>query len=699
MLIGVNQSFSLCKTKILKIKTSDFYDIIKRVFGGNKMKDRIEELRNLLNQYNYEYHVLDQPTIPDSSYDQLIRELQELENKYPEYFDESSPTQRIGGTVLEEFQKVAHKRKMLSLGNVFNEEELKSWASKIEQEVGPVEYCVEFKIDGLAMSIDYQKGKFSQAVTRGDGEVGELVTENVKTIKSIPMKIDYQQDLEIRGEVFMPKAVFDKLNQQRKASQESEFANPRNAAAGSIRQLDSSVAASRRLDAFWYYVPEGMQHGNSSHYDSLLWLKKLGFKINEETQLFKSIDEVWLWIEKITEKRNSLAYDIDGIVIKVNSYQIQERLGFTVKVPKWAIAYKFPAEEVMTVVEDIFVTVGRTGRITPNAKLQPVQLAGSVVGAATLHNEDMIANKDIRIKDTVVIRKAGDIIPEVVRSIKEKRNGQQKPYIYPTHCPQCNQPLHRFEEEASHYCINSDCPARIVSSIAHFASRDAMNIDGLGEKRVEQIYKAGWLKTVADIYELKNHREELIELDKFGERSYEKLIVAIEESKQKGMDKLLFGLGIRQVGAKAARALADYFGSMERLKETTMEDLVEVEDIGTITAEAVVSYFKDEKNQALLTHLQQQKVKMTYEREEKVDSEFSNKIIVLTGTLEKYDRKEAQRMLEKLGAKVTSSVTSKTDFLIAGTNAGSKLTKAQSLNIQVLSEEEWLAMMEEKENE
>ncbi len=663
------------------------------------MKERIEELRRLLNQYNYEYHVLDQPTIPDVQYDQLLRELQLLEEKHPEYFDVLSPTQRVGGAILEEFKKITHKRTMLSLGNVFNEEELKSWAQRVEQEVGCVEYCVECKIDGLAMSIQYRDGKFQQAVTRGDGQVGEDVTHNVKTIRSIPMEITYKEELEIRGEVFMPKKSFEYLNDIRREKQEAEFANPRNAAAGSIRQLDSSVAASRKLDAFWYYVPEGELHQRKTHYVALEWIKELGFKINEETKVVDSIDKVWSRIVELTEMRNQLSYEVDGVVIKVNDFNLQKQLGFTARVPKWAIAYKFPAEEVITEVEDIFITVGRTGRITPNAKLKPVHLAGSIVSAATLHNEDMISQKDIRIHDKVVVRKAGDIIPEVVRSLKEHRNSLQVPYEYPIYCPECKQQLHRFEGEASHYCVNSDCPARVVSSIAHFASRDAMNIDGLGEKRVEQIHQAGLLNTVAEIYELKKHRDKLIELDKFGEKSYDNLIAAIEDSKNRGLDKLLFGLGIRQVGSKAAKVLANKFGTIDNLQLATLEDLVNVEDVGEITAQAIITYFKDAKNQALVQHLKEMQVCMDYEKAAITENVFSGKVVVLTGSFNRYDRKEAQQLLESCGAKVTSSVTTKTDFVVAGEKAGSKLTKAQDLNVRILTEDEWLEMMEEKSNE
>lgn len=663
------------------------------------MKDRIEQLRKLLNQYNYEYHVLDNPTIPDAQYDQYLRELQDLENNYPQYFDSLSPTQRVGGVVLEGFEKITHKRMMLSLGNVFNQEELYQWAHKLEQEVGSVEYCVECKIDGLAMSVEYHHGNFFQAVTRGDGQIGENVTTNVKTIKSLPLQIDYQQELEIRGEVYLPKKKFESLNSARLEMGEDLFANPRNAAAGSVRQLDSRVAASRGLDAFWYAVAEGKDHHQEEHYASLKWIESLGFKINPETRVVDSIEKVWERIQELTEKRSQLPYEIDGVVIKVNNFEQQNQLGFTVKVPKWAMAYKFPAEEVVTTVEDIFITVGRTGRITPNAKLTPVQLAGSTVSAATLHNEDMIIQKDIRVNDQVVIRKAGDIIPEVVRSLSEHRDGRQIEYVYPTICPECHQPLHRFEDEASHYCVNSNCPARIVNSIAHFASRNAMNIEGLGEKRVEQIYQVGLLNTVVDIYKLKNYRNQLIALDKFGEKSYENLIEGIEESKKQGLDKLLFGLGIRQVGSKAAKVLAKHFGSIEKLSQATLEELVTIDDVGEITAEAIQAYFEDEKNRELIEGLKQEKLNLTQEKEITKETIFSGKTIVLTGTFEQYDRKEAQEMLEQCGAKVTSSVTAKTDYVIAGEKAGSKLEKARVLNVVVLTENDWIKMMEDEGHE
>lgn len=654
------------------------------------MTERILELRKLLNQYNYEYHVLDKPTIPDTEYDQLLKELIELEALHPEMYDESSPTLKVGGTVLDSFVKVTHKRPMLSLGNVFNYEELKDFAMKVEREVGPCEYVAECKIDGLAMSIHYENGRFKQAVTRGDGVVGEDVTNNVKTIRSLPMNIPYQKELELRGEVYMPKKSFAILNRQREIDHEELFANCRNAAAGSIRQLDSKVAASRKLDAFWYHLPDGEEYGLKTHYDSLMWFKELGFKVNQYSVLCKDIEEVWKFIEEMTEKRAELPFDIDGVVVKVNDYAKQRQLGFTIKVPKWAIAYKFPAEEVKTRLEDIFITVGRTGKCTPNARLTQVFLAGTKVGFAQLHNEDMILSKDIRINDIVVVRKAGDIIPEVVRSCPEERDGTQLPYHFPKECPVCKGRLVRLEGEAHHYCQNPDCPARVVESIAHFASRDAMNIDGLGEKKVETFHNMGWLNSIEDIFCLENHKDEILNAPKFGQKSYDNLAQAVEHSKQNSLEKLICGLGIRQVGEKAAKILAQRFKNMDALMAAEISDLEEIKDIGRITAEAIVTFFDDPKQKEMIEFLKDKGVNMTFIQDETVESYFSGKTVVLTGSLQLFDRKEATALLEKMGAHVTGSVSKKTDLVIYGENAGSKLTKAEQLNIMIMSEEHFM---------
>ncbi|MCR4633711.1 MAG: NAD-dependent DNA ligase LigA [Erysipelotrichaceae bacterium] len=654
--------------------------------------ERLLELRKLLKRYSYEYYTLDKPTVPDSEYDMLFRELQELEARHPELDDPDSPTQRVGFEILSEFKKITHERPMLSLGDVFSYEELRDWAKKITDVYGEVQFCAEYKIDGLAMSLIYENGRFKQAVTRGDGVTGEDVTSNVRTIHSIPMSIPYRQRYDIRGEVYMPKASFERLNRQRIANGEEEFANPRNAAAGSIRQLDSRICASRGLDGFWYHVPE--DPNSDTHYGSLQYAKKLGFIVNETTSLFENIEDVIGFIEETAKIRHDLPYEIDGMVIKVNSYDLQRQLGFTSRIPKWAIAYKFPAEEVRTKVEDIFITVGRTGKCTPNAKLTPVKVAGTTVGFATLHNEDNIKDKDIRIGDTVIIRKAGDIIPEVVRSIKENRDGSQVPFVFPETCPVCGGRLYRFEDEAAHYCVNSECKARLVYSIAHFTERNAMNIDGLGEKRVEAFLNEGLLTSFEDIYKLHNRKEDILKMEKFGEKSYDNLIEAIENSKKNSLERLINGLGIRQVGEKAAKVLAAYFKDMDAFMHASIEELSNIRDIGPVTAEYIREFFNEEANSEMIAQLKLLGVNMDYiDTSTGEESLFSGKTVVLTGTLEKYSRNEATALLENMGAKVSGSVSKKTDFVIYGTEAGSKLDKARSLGVTTLSEAEFENML------
>ena len=537
------------------------------------------------------------------------------------------------------------------------------------------------------MNLTYNDGKFVQAVTRGDGTVGEDVTSNVRTIKSLPKSIPYKERYEIRGEVYMPKASFEKANAQRRAEGLEEFANPRNAAAGSIRQLDSSIAASRGLDGFWYHVPDDINA--SSHYESLEYAKKLGFKINENTTLFNNIDDIYDFILKTIEIRHDLPYEIDGIVIKVNEYKIQRELGFTSRVPKWAIAYKFPPEEVRSIVEDIFITVGRTGKCTPNAKLTPVKLQGSTVGFATLHNEDNIRDKDIRIGDTVIVRKAGDIIPEVVRSVKENRDGSQLKYIFPDTCPVCGSKIIRLDGEAAHFCINSDCAAKVVEGIAHFASRDAMNIDGLGEKRVEQFFNNQILNSFEDIYTLHAKRDLILGLEKFGEKSYQNLIEAIEKSKENSLECLLFGLGIKQVGKKAAKILASNFETIDNLMVAEVEEIEAIHEIGHIIATSVYDFFRDEHNIAMINCFKLYGLNTKYLKTDSTTSIFTNKTCVLTGSLSKYTRSEATKILEALGANVSSSVSKKTDYVIYGAEAGSKLDKAQKLGVKTLTEEEF----------
>lgn len=655
-------------------------------------KARIKELRALITRYNYEYHVLDAPSIPDHEYDMLFRELLDLESRHPELDDPSSPTKKVGYTVAEGFEKVVHERPMLSLGDVFSYEELKAWAAKIEEEFPHTEYCVEYKIDGLAMSLSYDDGILQKAVTRGDGTVGEDVTNNVKTIRSIPLSIPYKYHYEIRGEVYMPRKSFYALNAQREENGETLFANPRNAAAGSIRQLDSRIAASRGLDAFWYHVPDDVNADN--HYASLEYAKSLGFRVNDGIKKYHNIDDVCAWIEEVNTMRDSLDYDIDGMVIKVNDYGIQRQLGFTSRIPKWAIAYKFPPEEVVTRVEDIFVTVGRTGKCTPNARLSTVRLAGTSVSYATLHNEDYIRDKDIRINDEVVVRKAGEIIPEVVRSLKEKRDASQKPYVFPTHCPVCGSPIYRLPGEAAHFCINNDCSARLVAGIAHFASRDAMNIDGLGEKKVEALHEAGLLASFEDIYRLKEHKEELLKLDKFGLKSYENLMEAIEKSKQNSLEHLIYALGIRQVGEKAARILALEYNNMDNLIAADIESLSAIKDIGPITAEAIHGFFTGIQNRRMIESFKEFGINMTcLLKKAENDNAFFGKTVVLTGTLEGYSRQEATKLLADRGAHVSGSVSKKTDMVIYGKDPGSKLDKARSLGVECIDEDEFKERM------
>lgn len=660
---------------------------------------RITELREIVNRLSYEYYVLDHPSVDDREYDRYYQELLQLEEAFPQFADANSPTQRVGGTVLEGFSKVTHKRMMLSLGNAYNLEDLEAFDQRVRNEVEHPRYVCELKIDGLAMSILYQNGRFVQAVTRGDGTVGEDVSANVKTIKSIPMNIDMSGEVELRGEVYMPKRSFEQLNEQRAQNGEDLFANPRNAAAGSIRQLDSAIAASRRLDAFWYYFVNASEYGVLTHHEAMDKMDQLHIRTNQERQLCENIQQVWEYIQTMSEKRNSLPYEIDGIVIKLDQLSDQEHMGYTVKTPRWAIAYKFPAEEVSTKLLNIVLTVGRTGRITPNAVLEPVRVAGTSVSAATLHNEDMIKQKDVRINDTVIIRKAGDIIPEVVRPLSEKRDGTQAPYVFPSNCPICDSKLVRFPDEAAHYCINQDCPARVVESMIHFASRDAMDIDTLGDKKIEYFHKHGFLNTIEDIYHLRERKDELLELEGFQEKSVQKLFDAIEASKTKPLEDLIFGLGIRQVGKKAAKLLAKRYLQIDALMEADEEALTALKDIGEITAKSVVAFFAEERNQRLIAHLRSLGLNMTTEKDTALESSFTGKTVVLTGTLTQLTRKEAKAILERLGANVSGSVSAKTDLVIYGEAAGSKLTKAQQLNVATMNEATFMEEVNQYENE
>ena len=661
-------------------------------------ENRILFLRRELEKYSIEYYVYDNPSVSDQEYDRLMQELMALEEKHPEMYDANSPSQRIIGQVLEGFEKVRHDSQMLSLGNVFNYEEIEEFVTRIQGSVKDAEFVVECKYDGLAMSLIYENGSFVRAVTRGDGLVGEDVSANIKTIQSIPMHIPERRHVEVRGEVYMPKKSFEELNERQKKNNQALFANPRNAAAGSIRQLDSSVCASRKLDAYWYYFQNAQDFGILTQQEALDRMRSLNFKVNPLFKVCKNTKEIWEFIQSIQEKRSDLPYEIDGMVIKLNSLSDQRTLGSTAKVPRYATAYKFPAERVQTRLLDIVITVGRTGKITPNAVLEPVRIAGTTVSAAQLHNEDMILSKDLRINDIVVVQKAGEIIPEVVSSVKERRDGSQVPYVYPTHCPVCGSRLVRLEGEAAHYCINQDCPARVVESMIHFASRDAMDIDTLGDKKIEQLHEFGFLNSIEDIYFLHEHREELLEKRGYQKKSVDKMLETIETSKKQPLALLLYGLGIRQVGKKAAAILANYFGSMDALMKADVDTLVSINDIGPITAQSIVEFFKDESNQKLIQTLKEQGLNMIQEKQEIKASRFTNKTVVLTGTLEHYTRNEAKEILENLGANVSGSVSKKTDYVIYGTAAGSKLAKAQNLGVATMSEEEFVEEVENAQN-
>lgn len=661
-------------------------------------ENRILFLRRELEKYSIEYYVYDNPSVSDQEYDRLMQELMALEEKHPEMYDANSPSQRIIGQVLEGFEKVRHDSQMLSLGNVFNYEEIEEFVNRIQGSVKDAEFVVECKYDGLAMSLIYENGSFVRAVTRGDGLVGEDVSANIKTIQSIPMHIPERRHVEVRGEVYMPKKSFEELNERQKKNNQALFANPRNAAAGSIRQLDSGVCASRKLDAYWYYFQNAQDFGILTQQEALDRMRSLNFKVNPLYKVCKNTKEIWEFIQSIQEKRNDLPYEIDGMVIKLNSLSDQRTLGSTAKVPRYATAYKFPAERVKTRLLDIVITVGRTGKITPNAVLEPVRIAGTTVSAAQLHNEDMILSKDLRINDIVVVQKAGEIIPEVVSSVKERRDGSQVPYVYPTHCPVCGSRLVRLEGEAAHYCINQDCPARVVESMIHFASRDAMDIDTLGDKKIEQLHEFGFLNSIEDIYFLHEHREELLEKRGYQKKSVDKMLETIETSKKQPLALLLYGLGIRQVGKKAAAILANYFGSMDALMKSDVDTLVSINDIGPITAQSIVEFFKDESNQKLIQTLKEQGLNMIQEKQEIKASRFTNKTVVLTGTLEHYTRNEAKEILENLGANVSGSVSKKTDYVIYGTAAGSKLAKAQNLGVATMSEEEFVEEVENAQN-
>jgi len=652
-------------------------------------KKRIEELTNLLEKYSYEYYVLNNSLVSDQEFDALLHELIRLEEEYPKFAFENSPTKRVGSIVLDKFEKVTHDVPMMSLSNAFNEEDLRNFDEKIVKEVGNVEYNVELKIDGLAGSVKYENGNLTLGASRGNGVVGEKITSNVKTIKTIPLKIKYLNNLEVRGEIFMSKKAFKAANKERLLYNLNEFKNPRNAASGSIRQLDSTVAAKRNLDMFIYSVISPENHQIKKHSEALFFAKNLGFHVNPLSKICHNIDEVIEYINLYTTKRNNLDYEIDGIVVKVNSLALYDQIGYTAKSPKWAIAYKFPAEEVITKITSIAFQVGRTGQITPVANLDPVNVQGSLVSRATLHNEDYLIDKDIREKDYVVIKKAGDIIPEVVKIIIDRREDDSVPFEMISTCPVCKSELIRKDGEAGHYCVNPLCDAKKIEGLIHFASRKAMYIEGLGERIIEQFYNDGFLSSIKDIYLLENHREELIIKEGFGVKSIDKLLENIEKSKSRNLDKLLFGLGIRHVGEKVSKVIANNYPSLDKMGNWVYEDLISIDEIGSVIAKSLIDYFRDEDNLKLMSELKELGLNTEYTSNIKKKDEFSNKTFVLTGKLELYTRNEAKALIESLGGKVSSSVSKKTTYVVAGSDAGSKLTKAVKLGVKVLTEEEF----------
>ncbi len=661
------------------------------------LSSRVNELHDLLNQYSYEYYVEDNPSVPDSEYDKLLHELIKIEEEHPEYKTVDSPTVRVGGEAQASFNKVNHDTPMLSLGNAFNEDDLRKFDQRIREQIGNVEYMCELKIDGLAVSLKYVDGYFVQGLTRGDGTTGEDITENLKTIHAIPLKMKEPLNVEVRGEAYMPRRSFLRLNEEKEKNDEQLFANPRNAAAGSLRQLDSKLTAKRKLSVFIYSVNDFTDFNACSQSEALDELDKLGFTTNKNRARVNNIDGVLEYIEKWTSQRESLPYDIDGIVIKVNDLDQQDEMGFTQKSPRWAIAYKFPAEEVVTKLLDIELSIGRTGVVTPTAILEPVKVAGTTVSRASLHNEDLIHDRDIRIGDSVVVKKAGDIIPEVVRSIPERRPEGAVTYHMPTHCPSCGHELVRIEGEVALRCINPKCQAQLVEGLIHFVSRQAMNIDGLGTKIIQQLYQSELIKDVADIFYLTE--EDLLPLDRMGQKKVDNLLAAIQQAKDNSLENLLFGLGIRHLGVKASQVLAEKYETIDRLLTVTEAELVEIHDIGDKVAQSVVTYLENEDIRALIQKLKDKHVNMIYKGIKTSDieghPEFSGKTIVLTGKLHQMTRNEASKWLALQGAKVTSSVTKNTDVVIAGEDAGSKLTKAQSLGIEIWTEQQFV----DKQNE
>ena len=653
------------------------------------MQERMLELIDIVNEADYNYHTLDNPTITDQEYDKYLRELIEIETLHPEWVREDSPTQHAGGKIIDSFKKVEHKIPMMSLSDVFSESEVIAFDERIKKEGINPEYMCELKIDGLSVSLLYEKGKLVRAATRGDGTTGEDITHNAKTIKVIPLKLKEEVDIEVRGEIFMNKKTLKDLNEKRAKKGEPLLQNCRNAAAGSIRQLDSKIAAERKLDNFIYHLPNPLDYGLKTHAEAIDYMHKLGFKINPNNRLVHSINEVLEFIEEKGKMRPNLPYDIDGVVIKVNDISEQQRLGYTAKYPKWATAYKFPAEEVLTKLTDIIFTVGRTGQITPNAVLEPVIVAGSTISRATLHNEDYVKEKDLKIGDIVSIRKAGDVIPEVVERKIERRTGKEKDFVMITNCPMCNTPLIKKEGQVDYYCPNDKCPARHIEGLIHFVSRNAMNIDGLGDRIIEDFYNFGFIGNIADIYSLKNHETDLIRLEGFGDKSVTNLLEAIENSKGNSLERLIFALGIPHVGEKTAKVLAATLGTMENLENATIEELTTIPDIGEIIAKSIIDYFNNPNNSAIVEELKELGLNMNYLGQKATENElFTGKTFVLTGSLQSFTRDEAKEKIESLGGKTVDSVSKKTSVVIVGEAPGSKYDKALKLGIEIWTEED-----------
>lgn len=651
------------------------------------MKERYDELIKLIEKANYDYYTLDNPTVTDREYDNWMSELLDIEERHPKIKRKDSPSEKIGGEVISEFKKVEHKIGMFSISDVFNESEIVAFDERIRKEFPNPSYVCELKIDGLAVSLQYEKGILKRAATRGNGVVGEDITHNVKTIGTIPLRLNKPVDIEVRGEIYMPLKAFNELNEKRLKNGEPIFQNPRNAAAGSIRQLDSSVAKSRKLDAFLYHVPET---DKKTHYEALMELKELGFIVNPNIRLVKNIDQILDYINEWTARRGELPYDIDGIVIKVNDIHMQRELGFTAKYPRWVIAYKFPAEDVKTRLTDIVCTVGRTGQITPNAVFDPVKVMGSTIRRATLHNGDYINSKNLKIGDNIFVHKAGDVIPEVVGPCLEDRTGNEREFVMPDKCPICGAGLVLTESGIDLKCPNDLCPARNIESLIHFCDRKAMNIEGLGERIIEDFYNMKFITSIIDIYNIKDRKEELIELEGFGDKSVNKLLDNIEKSKQNSLEKLLFAIGISGIGEKNAKILAKKFMNIDNLMNASLEDLTNISDVGPILANSIYNFFRNEDNIKLINDLKNIGMNMNYLGAQiKENEELLNKRIVVTGTLKKYTRDEIQNLIELNGGLWSTSVTKKTYAVIVGENPGSKYDKAKELNIPIWTEEDF----------